>query len=293
MRIFFIGSVEFSSKALTMLINMDCEIVGVAAAKNTGLNADYVDLGQICEVNNILYKYIDEINDLQVHQWIEGLVPDVIYCFGWSRLLKEPILSMVPLGVVGFHPAALPENRGRHPLIWALALGLSQTASTFFIMDDGADSGDILSQEYIDIDYNDDARTLYDKITSEALRQLEKINNMLSSREFARIPQDHSMANIWRKRGAKDGQIDFRMNSYTIYNLVRALAKPYIGAHVQQGDNSIKVWKVKEISIDGKNIEPGKVLTNTNDTFTVKVTDGAVEVIEHEFEHIPEIGTYL
>jgi len=41
-------------------------------------------------------------------------------------------LGIAPLGVVGFHPAALPANRGRHPLIWALFLGLKKTASTFF-----------------------------------------------------------------------------------------------------------------------------------------------------------------
>ena len=36
------------------------------------------------------------------------------------------------MGVLGFHPSELPKNRGRHPLIWALALGLKKSASTFF-----------------------------------------------------------------------------------------------------------------------------------------------------------------
>ena len=31
------------------------------------------------------------------------------------------------MGVVGFHPALLPNNRGRHPLIWAKALGLDKS----------------------------------------------------------------------------------------------------------------------------------------------------------------------
>lgn len=37
------------------------------------------------------------------------------------------------MGVLGYHPAKLPQNRGRHPLIWALALGLKKSASTFFL----------------------------------------------------------------------------------------------------------------------------------------------------------------
>ena len=85
-----------------------------------------------------------------------------------SRLLKEEILSIAPFGVVGFHATALPANRGRHPIIWALVLGLSETASTFFFMDEGADSGDILSQYKLSISENDNAESLYKKVIKVA-----------------------------------------------------------------------------------------------------------------------------
>ena len=85
----------------------------------------------------------------------------------------EKILSKSPIGVIGFHPAALPANRGRHPIIWSLALGLKSTASTFFFMDKNVDSGDILSQASIKISDSDDARSLYDKVTKTALSQIE------------------------------------------------------------------------------------------------------------------------
>ena len=68
------------------------------------------------------------------------------------------------MGVIGYHPAALPKNRGRHPLIWALVLGLKKTASSFFIMDERADSGDVISQEEIIINDDDDASSLYAKM---------------------------------------------------------------------------------------------------------------------------------
>jgi len=64
-----------------------------------------------------------------------------------SSLLKKELLSLPPNGVLGYHPAKLPQNRGRHPLIWSLVLGLEESASTFYFMDEGADSGDILSQK--------------------------------------------------------------------------------------------------------------------------------------------------
>ena len=81
--------------------------------------------------------------------------PDIIFCFGWSSLIKSEVLNLTKLGVVGYHPAMLPNNRGRHPLIWAKILGLTQTGSTYFFMDEGADTGDILDQSSfeISIDY--------------------------------------------------------------------------------------------------------------------------------------------
>ena len=66
---------------------------------------------------------------------------------------------MQPLGVISSHPAALPANRGRHPILWALVLGLAETASTFLGMDDVADSCDDISQVRIRIDTFDNALT--------------------------------------------------------------------------------------------------------------------------------------
>ena len=70
-------------------------------------------------------------NEAEQISFITEKSPDVIYCFGWSHILSKKILKLPPYGVVGFHPAELPNNRGRHPIVWALFLGLKKTASTF------------------------------------------------------------------------------------------------------------------------------------------------------------------
>ena len=293
MKIFFIGTVEFSKCALAKLIEMEAQIVGVATKAHSPFNADFADLTPLCKEANIPYRFVNNINDEEVISWIRSLCPDIVFCFGWSELLKRELLHLAPMGVVGFHPAALPANRGRHPIIWALALGLEETASNFFFMDEGADSGDILSQEFIKIEYLDDAQSLYLKIVDTAMRQIEKLVPELKKGTYKRIPQDHSMANTWRKRTKDDGKIDFRMSSYSIYNLVRALTKPYVGAHVVYNGKEYKVWKSKEKKSKAVNMEPGKVLAVENNIITVKAGDGAVDLIEHDFENIPLVGEYL
>jgi methionyl-tRNA formyltransferase len=220
--------------------------------------------------------------------------PDVIFCFGWSKLLGNEVLNLASLGVVGYHPAALPANRGRHPLIWALCLGLKEAASTFFFMDEGADAGDILSQLKIGISDEDNATTLYEKITLCALDQIKVFIPQLKAGTFPRKPQDHKQANIWRKRNKADGQIDWRMSALNIHNLVRSLAKPYPGAHFIFKGKEITVWKSKVVQDYSVNIEPGKVIAIINDEEPlIKCGEQVIQLLETEPKANLNVGEYL
>lgn len=293
MNIVFIGAVQFSMKALAKLIEMEASVTGVCTLEQSPFNADHVDLTPICNGHNIPVIYAVDINSTNSIEWIKMCAPDVIFCFGWSRLIKSELLNLAPLGVVGYHPARLPANRGRHPLIWSLVLGLDETASTFFIMDEGADSGDVISQRPIPIFEDDNASSLYQKMIETALKQLDEIVPALASNSFIRIPQDNSKANYWRKRGKKDGQIDWRMTASSIYNLVRGLAKPYIGAHFEFEGNVVKVWAAAVVENKNKNIEPGKVLAVDKSGILVKT--GINSVLLKRTEPVVEIipGRYL
>jgi len=293
MKILFIGTVKFSLKLLERLISLDANIVGVCTKKSFDFNSDFSDLTPICKESNIPYIYVDDINSTKNIKWIKELSPDIIFCFGWSNLIKEELISIPPLGIVGYHPAKLPQNRGRHPLIWALVLGLEKSASTFFFMDDKADSGDIILQEEFEILDTDDASKLYNKVLGIALKQVELLVFQLRTKSYTRFEQNHKLSNNWRKRNYLDGSIDFRMSSKAIYNLVRGLSKPYIGASIKYNNQDIKIWKVQVVDINLKNIEYGKVLSILNDTITVKTYDGAIKLLEHEFKTLPTVGKYL
>lgn len=293
MKILFIGTVEFSKIALQKLINLNVQVVGVCTKEKSKFNSDYADLRPLCEKNKIPYKYVDDVNSKDNYNWIKSLNPDIIFCLGWSNLLKKDILTSAPMGVLGFHPSKLPKNRGRHPLIWALALGLKKSASTFFFMDEGIDSGEILSQKDFDILSTDDAKILYDKFVNIALLQIEEFLPQLEKKNYQTIKQNYEASNIWRKRVKTDGKIDFRMTSQAIYNLVRALTKPYVGAHIIYKEKEIIVWKVEIIDNKQDNIESGKVLDIDEDKILVKTYDGAIKITHHEFKNLPNVGEYL
>ena len=293
MRIVFVGTVEFSRRALERLLTMNAEVVGVCTLQNSKFNADHIDLSALSAGHGIPWFYAEDINSVESLSWIQDKSPDVIFCFGWSKLLKQDLLKLAPLGVVGFHPAALPANRGRHPLIWALVLGLEKTASTFFFMDAGADSGDILSQREISIDDTDDACDLYAKVIQTALERIEEFVPLLKKGTFKYKKQDHLLASTWRKRGSEDGKIDWRMSAQSIHNLVRGLSKPYVGAHFVANGQEIKLWKTAVVCISQPNVEPGKVLMQTSAGPVVKCGENAICLLITEPKFETHVGNYL
>jgi len=294
MKIVFIGTVLFSYKSLEKLIALQADIVGVVTKQNSTFNSDFYDLSPLCHQHNIPLLHTEDINSQANLRWIKEKKPDIIFCFGWSNFIKKPLLELTSMGVVGFHPAKLPQNRGRHPLIWALALGLKKSATTFFFMDEGADSGDILSQKDFTITKEDNAQTLYNKVIQISLEQIEEFLPLLKNKIYLRISQDHSKANFWRKRRNNDGIIDFRMSHNAIFNLVRALSHPYVGASLLYKEKEIKIWHVKtEQTTLYSNIESGKIIDIKAKIIHVKCYDGIVTILEHEFKELPEIGEYL
>jgi methionyl-tRNA formyltransferase len=295
MKSVLIGTVAFSRDCLEHLIRIGAPAAAVVTRASSTFHADFADLSAPASAAGIPVVHATDVNDASVVARIASFAPDVVFCFGWSQILSPAVLAVAPLGVVGYHPALLPRNRGRHPLIWALALGLEETGSTFFFMDEGADSGDILSQRRIGIGPDDDAGALYGKMTMTALEQISDFVPRLAAGTFERRPQDGARASYWRKRSAEDGRIDFRMPTTGIHNLVRALARPYPGASVRRGDGDQAVWRTirRDPAAAPADAEPGRVLAVRDRTVEVRTGDGVIGLVEHELEPLPRTGDYL
>ena len=293
MRIVYIGSVRFSLAALQKLVSLRVNIVGICTLKSSSFNSDHVDLTSLGTTCGIPCYYADDINSHESLMWIRSKAPDVIFCFGWSRLLKNELLGVAPLGVVGFHPAPLPANRGRHPIIWALALGLRKTASTFFFMNEGADTGEIISQRDILISDDDNASTLYEKIINAAHLQIAEFIPELEGGMVKTTKQNEFLSNVWRKRSERDGVIDWRMSAKCIHNLVRALSSPYNGADFVVNGRVFKLWESMLAGRVSDNIEPGKVFAYSDFGPLVKCGEDAICLTKCEPLFEPNVGDYL
>lgn len=293
LKIVYIGCVKFSAEILKEIISIGFKPHLIITKSKSSFNSDFFDLSKISNQYNLRSVYTDDINSQDMIKFVKEIEPDLIFCFGWSSLIKKKILDIPKVGTIGFHPALIPENKGRHPIIWSLILGLKFTGSTFFFMDEGADTGDIISQKKIKIEENDDARTLYEKIISTAKIQIFEIINDILNNSLKREKQLVNEGNFWRKRFKDDGKIDFRMTTKSIYNLVRGLTNPYPGAHFEYQNKEIKVWKVEIGDSFNENIEPGKVIGIDGSKINVKTGDGSIWIVEHEMQNLPELNNYI
>jgi len=294
-RYIFIGSVQYSSYCLNSLLELGINIVDIMCLSKEAskFNSDYCDLGKTAESFGKDVYYFKNIRDETEH--IRGKKPDVIFILGLSQIIPLHILEIPTVGTIGSHPALLPHNRGRHPIIWAIANGLKKSGITLFWMDEGVDSGDIWAQKEFEINESDDASAIYEMVERLSAELLRDNIPELEKGIIRRTKQDNAKANYWRKRDLKDGEIDWRMSSKRIYDLVRALTKPYAGAHCIFQGKEVKIWESRMLDDYGEfqNLEPGMVIAIDGRNIRIKTGDGVIEVVEHEFDPLPDIGEYL
>lgn len=294
-RYIFIGSVYYSAYCLRTLLTMGVNIVNIMCPYKdvSKFNSDYFDLAEVAKEFGKDVYYFKRIQDEAEH--IKKNMPDILFVLGLSQIIPKHILGIPTIGCIGSHPALLPQNRGRHPIIWAIANGLMKSGITLFWIDEGIDSGDIWGQEEYEISSGDDASTIYEKVKYLSMKILKNNIPDLEMGILKRVKQDHSLANYWRKRIKKDGEIDWRMSGKRIYDLVRALTKPYAGAHCIYKGNEIKIWKVRICDETERfvNLEPGKIISTEGSKIKIKTGDVVIEIIEHNFDSLPVVGNYL
>jgi methionyl-tRNA formyltransferase len=283
-RIVLIGTVAFTRRCLEEIVEAGAQVAAVLtlAPEQAVFNSDYVDLEPNARAHGIPVHRIRRTADTETIDLLQSLAPDVIFVFGWSQLLPPELLVLPPLGCIGTHPALLPHGRGRHPIVWTLVEGLERSGLTFFYLDEGADTGDILWQGAFDVTLEDDAATLYAKIEEEAARGIREFLPQLAAGSAPRTPQDDTQATVWRKRTDEDRRIDWNAPSLVTYNLVRALTHPYVGATTTAAGGGVElvVWRARLLEGPSAAAAPGTVLAERGGGVEVRTGDASLLLVE-------------
>jgi phosphoribosylglycinamide formyltransferase-1 len=110
--------------------------------------------------------------DLAVLGLLEDRRIDTLVSAGYMRLLGKAVLDVYGGRWLNVHPALLPSFPGMHGVREALAYGVRVTGVTVFLVDEGVDTGPIVSQEVVEVRPDDDWDSLEPRIHAAEHRQL-------------------------------------------------------------------------------------------------------------------------
>jgi len=236
------------------------------------LKGDYKDVvsdfGEFDDVKGIPIHKIDDIrfykqvfgkdyepNLLRSEENIElmkGYNPDLVWLFGFGEIIKPEILKIPKLGVIGTHPTLLPKYRGGAPLVYPLLKGHNESGCTLMWLDEGIDTGDILAQKEFKIGINDNAKSVYHKMTNCYREIIREILPKLKKGDYPRETQDESkFIEQWAPRKPEDSEINFdkpndeRTMLKYLHDQIRCVSEVYPSAYIQMGDKKLLLKKSK------------------------------------------------
>ncbi|MBQ0036867.1 MAG: methionyl-tRNA formyltransferase [Firmicutes bacterium] len=285
MKTVLIGSVTTSKLLLETMIEMKFPISYVFSLDEQYSEnvSDYCPIHLTAKDNNIPYKTFKKINDQENIEIIKELNPDYIFVIGLSQLIGSEIIKSAKVGCVGFHPAPLPKFRGRAANVWQQLLGMKESKSTLFFIDDGIDSGDILGQETYYIGDNDYAQDVCDNSDIAAVKAAKKVFREIMDGTLKPIKQDHSKATYTLKRTPEDGVIDWNLPIDELHLFVRAISKPYPGAFsMYDGKHKVIIYRADKLDNNLYYGFNGQIANIDNNYIDIVCNGGLLRVTEFD-----------
>jgi methionyl-tRNA formyltransferase len=246
MRIVVAGATVSTHQTLEALVRHGAEIVGVLQLRNESSHTvtAFSPLGELAEPHGIPCATFRNINDSEIVEQVREWQPDLMFVVGISQLVRDEMMSIPKRGCVGFHPTFLPVGRGRAPLAW-LTLDGQPGAATFFMIDEGVDSGPIFVQETFEVAPDDYASDVERKLVAATETGLDRWLPELLSGVWNPRPQDEFLATYNGRRSIDDGLLDWYQSSDDIHTLIRAASTPHPGAYTWHQGRKLIVWRAE------------------------------------------------
>ena len=114
---------------------------------------------------------------------VKELDPDLVVAAGFMRILSPEFVNVFPEQIVNSHPSLLPQFPGAHAVRDAIEAGATVTGCTVHFIDEGVDTGKIISQESVDVLPGESEATLHERIkTVERILLPQTVERLLIER---------------------------------------------------------------------------------------------------------------
>src|SRR6266508_6127679 len=105
-----------------------------------------------------------DARDAAMADWLEERGARWTVCAGYMQLLRAPFLDRFAGRIINTHSAPLPEFPGAHPIEDVLAAGVRETAATVHFVDEGIDTGAVITSERVPVYPNDTPDVLRERV---------------------------------------------------------------------------------------------------------------------------------
>ncbi|HEX2034952.1 MAG TPA: methionyl-tRNA formyltransferase [Chloroflexota bacterium] len=190
---------------------------------------------------------------------LQRLRPKLGILAAYGRILPPDVLAAAPHGFLNVHASLLPRWRGAWPVGAAIMAGDTETGVSIMRMDEGMDTGPVLTQRAEPIDSHDTTATLEPRLAALGAELLvQTIPGYLTGQVTAR-PQDDRRATYCTMVRKADGLIDWRKPATALEPFIRAM-QPWPVAWTTWEGKQLRILAARPVPQGGAPPTPGLVV---------------------------------
>lgn len=208
------------------------------------------------------------------HAQLQSIDYDVMVVAAYGLILPRSTLDIRPC--INIHGSLLPRWRGAAPIHRAIEAGDPETGVTIMEMEEGLDTGPMLTMERLPIEASDTTASLHDKLAALGGRMIVDALRKLQAGELTAVPQPNQGVTYAAKIGKEEAKLDFALPAEELARKVRAF-NPFPGANGLVQGVAVKFWQAEAVAGRG---QAGQVLQADADGIVVACGQGALRLHE-------------
>jgi len=287
MKVVFAGTPEFAAVALRALQGAGFEIPLVLTQPDRpagrGMQLQASSVKQVAQAHGIevlqpLSLRMDARDPQRAaearaaHERLLATDYDVMVVAAYGLILPRSTLDIKPC--INIHGSLLPRWRGAAPIHRAIEVGDVETGVTIMQMEEGLDTGPMLSMERVAIEDSDTTGTLHDKLAALGGRMIVEALEKMAQGGLEAVAQPEEGVTYAAKISKEEAKLDFSLPAAQLARKVRAF-NPFPGAHGQAGGVTVKIWNAQAVDGQGR---PGQVLAADAQGIVVACGEGALRL---------------
>ena len=174
---------------------------------------------------------------------LASLRPDVIVIAAYGKLLPLPVLKTPPHGCLNLHPSLLPRYRGPSPVASVILDGERVTGVTLMLLNEGMDTGPIVSQREVVLSGRENADGLTASLFQTGSQLLLECLVPWVGGQLTAQPQDEALSTTTRKLERDDGAADWHLSATELDKRCRAF-NPWPGLFSKWDGKVLKLLDV-------------------------------------------------